>query len=79
MSCGVGLRHSSDLASLWLWRRPLATASIGPLVWEPPYAGGEALKKDKKPKKKKKEKKKKKLVQNLNLNLDSVSVKRRFS
>ena len=23
---------------LWLWRRPGATAPIGPLAWEPPYA-----------------------------------------
>ena len=30
-----------------LWCRPAATAPIGPLVWEPPYAEGAALKKDK--------------------------------
>jgi len=29
---------------LWLWRRPVATAPIGPLAWEPPYATGAALK-----------------------------------
>ena len=23
---------------LWLWRRPVATAPIRPLAWEPPYA-----------------------------------------
>ena len=23
---------------LWLWHRPVATALIGPLSWEPPYA-----------------------------------------
>ena len=44
MSCGVGLRHSSDLALLWLWRRPAATAPIQPLAWEPPYTVGVALK-----------------------------------
>ena len=39
---------------LWLWRRPAATALIGPLAWEPPYARSEALEKTKKKKKKKK-------------------------
>ena len=34
-----------DPALLWLWRRPAATALIGPLAWEPPYAAGVALKK----------------------------------
>ena len=28
----------------WLWHRPAATAPIRPLAWEPPYAGGAALK-----------------------------------
>ena len=51
MSCGVGRRHSSDLAWLWLWRRPGATAPIGPLAWELPYAADMALKKKKKKKK----------------------------
>ena len=44
MSCGVGCRRSLDPALLWLWRRPAATAPIRPLVWEPPYAVGVALK-----------------------------------
>ena len=43
MSCGVGCRRGSDPALLWLWRRPVATAPIGPLAWEPPYAAGAAL------------------------------------
>ena len=34
-----------DLAFLWLWRRPVATAPIQPLAREPPCAVGEALKK----------------------------------
>ena len=42
---------------LWLWRRPVATAPIGPLAWEPPYAAGAALEKAKRQKKKRKEKK----------------------
>ena len=42
MSCGVGCRHGSDPALLWLWRRPVATALIRPLAWEPPYAAGAA-------------------------------------
>ena len=40
MSCGVGHRCGSDLALLWLWCRPVATAAIRPLTWEPPYATG---------------------------------------
>ena len=48
MSCGVGRRHSSDPALLWLWRRPTATALSRPLAWEPPHAVGTALEKTKK-------------------------------
>ena len=51
MSCGVGCRHGSDLALLWLWLRPAALAPFGPLAWELPYAVGVALKKDKRQKK----------------------------
>ena len=54
MSCGVGRRHGSDLALLWLWCRPEATALIRPLAWEPLYAAGVALKKKKKEKDRKK-------------------------
>ena len=43
VSCGVGRRRGSDPALLWLWRRPVATAPIRPLTWEPPYAVGAAL------------------------------------
>ena len=43
MSCGVGHRHSSDLALLCLWHRLVATSLIGPLAWEPPYAVAAAL------------------------------------
>ena len=39
VSCGVGHRRSSDLALPWLWHRLAAAAPIGPLPWEPPYAG----------------------------------------
>ena len=52
MSCGVDGRHGSNPALLWLWRRPAATALIGPLAWEPPYAAGAALEKTKRQKKK---------------------------
>ena len=51
MSCGVGHRHGSDPALLWLWYRPAAAAPIRPLPWEPPYAAVEALKRQKKKKK----------------------------
>ena len=33
---------------MWLWRRLVAAAWIGPLAWEPPYAAGVALGKKKK-------------------------------
>ena len=56
MSCGVGHRLGSDPVLLWLWHRPAATAPIGPLAWEPPYATGAALEKAKGQKKKKKKK-----------------------
>ena len=54
MSCGVGRRHGSDLALLWLWYRPAATAPIGPLAWELPYATDVVLEKTRRQKKKKK-------------------------
>ena len=54
MSCGVGQRRGSDLALLWLWCRPVARAPIRPLAWEPPYAMGVALKRQKDQKKGKK-------------------------
>ena len=58
MSCGVDLRCGLDPAWLWLWLwcRLVATASIQPLTWEPPYAAGVAQEMDKKKKKKKREK-----------------------
>ena len=57
MSCGVGRRHGSDPAWLWLWCRLVATARIRPLAWEPSYVVGAALEKTKLKKKKKKERK----------------------
>jgi len=53
MSCGVGCRRGLDPALLWLWHRPVATAPIQPLAWEPPYAAGAALEKAKRQKNKK--------------------------
>jgi len=50
VSCGGGHRGSSDPTLLWLWHRLAATALIGPLAWEPPYATGAGLEKDKKKK-----------------------------
>ena len=44
MSCGVGRRHGLDPVLLWPWFRPAAVAPIQPLAWEPPYATGAALK-----------------------------------
>uniref|UniRef100_A0A4X1UT91 Proteasomal ATPase-associated factor 1 n=1 Tax=Sus scrofa TaxID=9823 RepID=A0A4X1UT91_PIG len=57
MICGVGCRRGLDPALLWLWRRPVATAPIQPLAWEPPYALGVAQRNSKKTKKKKKKRK----------------------
>ena len=57
MSCGVARRCSSNLAWLWLWCRPVATAPIRPLAWEPPHAVGAALEKTGRQKKKEKSKK----------------------
>ena len=45
--CGVGHRHSSDPVLLWVWCRSAATAPIGPLAWELPYAAGAAVKRQK--------------------------------
>ena len=47
MSCGLGQRHGSDLALLWLWHRLAATALIGPQDWESLFAVGVALKRQK--------------------------------
>ena len=43
---GVDHRCSSD-PMLWLWCRPAGTALIRPLAWEPPYAMGASLKRQK--------------------------------
>ena len=48
MNCGVGHRHGSDPALIWLWCRPVVAAPIPPLAWEPPYDTGVALKGKKK-------------------------------
>ena len=43
----LGRRRGSDPELLWLWRRLVATAPIRPLAWEPPYAVGAALERQK--------------------------------
>ena len=60
MSCGVGCRRGSDPALLWLWCRPVATAPIQPLPWEPLCAVGVAQEMAKKEEKKKRKKERKK-------------------
>ena len=57
MTCGVGRRCGSDPTLLCLWCRVAATAPIGPLAWETPYAAGVALKGQKTEKKKEKKRK----------------------
>ena len=52
----LGHRCSLDPELLWLWCRPVSTAPIRPLAWEPPYATGVALEKAKRQKKEKKRK-----------------------
>ena len=47
MSYGVGRRLGLDPVLLWLWGRLTAVAAIGLLAWEPPYAMGVALKRQK--------------------------------
>ena len=58
MSWGVGHRCGLDLALLWLWRRPEATAPIGPVSWHTSICHRCGHKKRKKKKKKKERKKK---------------------
>ena len=53
MSYHVGRRCGWDPTLLWLWCRPAAEAQIQPLAWEPPYAAGAALKRQKRKKRKK--------------------------
>ena len=48
MSCSVDLRHSSDLALLWLQCRLAAAALIPPLAWELPYTTGMVINRQKK-------------------------------
>ena len=62
-SCGVGYRCNSELALLWLCCRLAAAALIQPIVWEPPYAVGVALKTPKEKRKKERKEKKFKMVQ----------------
>ena len=47
VNCGVGHRHGSDPALLWLCCRMAVPAPVQPLAWDPPYASGAALKKTK--------------------------------
>ena len=72
MSYGVGHRCGSDLALLWLWRRPVATTLIRPLAWEPPCVVGAALKGQKK--KKKKKRKTSKWIKDLNKRPKSIKL-----
>ena len=48
--CSLALLRVKDPVLPWLWYRLAATAVIGPLAWEPPYAVGVALEKTKKKK-----------------------------
>ena len=50
MTCGVGCRHSSDPALVWLWLRLASAALIQSLAWKPSYAADVAHQKKKKKK-----------------------------
>ena len=50
MRCGVDCRYGSDLVLVWLWGRPATVAPTRRLAWEPPYASGAALERQKKTK-----------------------------
>ena len=50
VSYGVGCRYGLDLSLLWLWCRPVATAPIQPLYWDPSCAIGAAIKRKKRKK-----------------------------
>ena len=52
MSCDEGHGCGPDPELLWQWHRLAAKALIGPLAWEPPYAAGVALKRQRDKKKK---------------------------
>ena len=60
VSCGVSRRRVSDLAWLWLWWRPAIRplAPMRSLAWDPPYAVGAALKRQKNKNKKQQQQKK---------------------
>ena len=47
MNCGVGCRRGLHLVLLWLWCSLAATVPTRCLTWEPPYAIGVALKRQK--------------------------------
>ena len=53
----MGHRRGLDPMLLWLRCRLAAVALIGPLAWEPPYAVGVALKRQKRQTERKKERK----------------------
>ena len=55
VSCGIACRCGLDPMLRWLWCRPVATALIRPLAWEPSYAVGLAQEMAKKTKKEQKE------------------------
>ena len=73
MICGVGRRCGSAPTLLWLWCKPAAVARVSPLAWEPPYAAGAGLKKQKPKKKREKYKSLAKVLLVHTVNMNPIS------
>ena len=54
----------------WLWCRLVVAVLIRPLAWEPPYATGAALKRQKTKKKKRKKERKRKVRLEMHIRRD---------
>ena len=74
MSRGVGFRHGSDPALLWLWHRLAAIAPIRPLAWETPYATVVAQEIAKNKQTKKRLKKMYVICKHIGANIDAIKI-----
>ena len=74
MWCKLQMQHGSCFAVLWC--RLAATAPIGSLAWEPPYATGVTLKSKKKKKERKKTRRKERKENQLLLSRSSQTLEK---